>query len=69
MSVQYEQAEGVDLLDKFKADHVKKLALEQAEENANDSEHVERVNDALRAVRRGVRNPVDMEELRRKLLG
>lgn len=69
MSVQYEQAEGVDLLDKFKADHVKKLALEQAEENANDPEHIERVNEALGAVRRGDRNPVDVGELRRKLLG
>lgn len=70
--VQYQEAkaEGAEYLERFSPDHLRRLALEQADENAADAAHVEKVRDLARRLRDGqLTNTVDFDELRSRLLG
>lgn len=68
-SVTYtETDEAAAYLERYAPEHLRKLAMEQAEENASDAEHVAKVNEIIRRRADGERSPVDSDELRRKLL-
>ena len=73
-AVTYEQAgesasDAEDYMRRFSPEHLRELAMAQAEKLAGDDEHVEKVNDLIARHRRGDGGkPVDMAALRKKLL-
>lgn len=69
-SVTYEETdEAAAYLEKFTPEHLRRLAVAQAEENAADPEHIATVNDLVERFREGrlKGQPLNHESLRRKL--